>query len=518
MISDTDVILSLLADAGRRTRRNRLLKDLGFKLIAIASIPVVFKLVDFYYPFQAWTVIFVLLAWTGAAAISVAWSFRRTGSAPGTVASSIDRAANLHDLLKTADWFIRHPRDSAWVSAQLARAASEAKRLDVKTLYPRPSTRPLYTAGALLILAGILNFVPLSQDHNWFYLQAAPAFPLTADEQRLLARAKELLEQSGRTDDAAMAQRIESTMKDLQARRISMDDAVRRLGEIRGALEQGSAGRAKLERALEAMAHDLAQDDGLRPIAEALAARDLAAASQRVRELAQGLSAQAMTPEMREQLGEAAENTVPGLEAVAEELRQAASAGDTPTIQAALDRAAEALQGLSENLAAQDRQAEAGQEIASLSQSLEARQPANTGAESGGPLNLGNNPIPTGGLDNSGDGSQPVAGSDAAAAADIDISQIAVGGSQPDVPLYAEPTRLDVELVKSGLTGQASPDIEAEEIEQATRQERSELKYQRVESAQVPIRKDLPKRDRLPAKYRSLVRQYFETLPGSSSK
>src|SRR5947207_1689652 len=77
------------------------------------------------------------------------------------IAASIDRTADAHDQIKTAYWFIRNPQDSPWVKTQIQRAADNAKRIQVNSLYPRTLPRASFLAVGLILLLGILNFLPV---------------------------------------------------------------------------------------------------------------------------------------------------------------------------------------------------------------------------------------------------------------------------------------------------------------------------------------------------------------------
>src|SRR5439155_22242717 len=109
----------------------------------------------------------------------------------GQAAASIDTTADLHDEIKTALWFINNPRASEWVDAQLRRAARDAQGLNLDRLYPRRVPRTTYLAIAMILVFVALNFVPLSWNHNWLTLQAAPAFSLSDREREILEETKE---------------------------------------------------------------------------------------------------------------------------------------------------------------------------------------------------------------------------------------------------------------------------------------------------------------------------------------
>src|SRR5215468_7782528 len=144
-MSDKDAIIGLLESAERRVRANRFLHNalvvLGVALVA----PVAFKLTDLIWPLRGRTVTGFFILWAVTTLIALLWRARGRDTLERT-AAHIDRAIDAHDELKTAYWFIRNPRPSGWVEAQLQRAAANARKIRLETICPRSMPRASYAA------------------------------------------------------------------------------------------------------------------------------------------------------------------------------------------------------------------------------------------------------------------------------------------------------------------------------------------------------------------------------------
>src|SRR5262245_51125489 len=172
---EREVIIALLKKVERRRRANRWLKTITAGLSVSLLIPIAFKLLDLAFPFRGRTVTLFLVAWAAGSSAYFIWRLRGRESL-ADIAAKLDHQAASHDQIKTAYWFIRNPTNSPWVDAQIRHAAREAGDMKLDTLFPRLIPRTSYLAVGLVLLLSAMNFIPPSFNHNWFYLQAAPAF------------------------------------------------------------------------------------------------------------------------------------------------------------------------------------------------------------------------------------------------------------------------------------------------------------------------------------------------------
>ena len=158
-MSDSELIIRLLKEVERRTRGNRILQETATGLAMAMIIPVAFKLLDLLVSFRTTTVMIFFAVWAIATAAWLVWRARGLKQTLQGIAANIDTTADGHDQLKTAYWFIRNPQDSPWVKAQIQRAADDAKRLQVNSLYPRRFPRASFMAVGLILVLGILKCI-----------------------------------------------------------------------------------------------------------------------------------------------------------------------------------------------------------------------------------------------------------------------------------------------------------------------------------------------------------------------
>src|SRR5678816_3189566 len=117
-MSDRELIVHFLEKAERRARSNKRFNDIATTLAIAFVIPVLFKLLDFFFLFRGRTVVLFLGVWAVATLVWIVVR-ARSKSSLSQVAGKIDTKERLHDQLKTAYWFIENPRNSEWVDAQI---------------------------------------------------------------------------------------------------------------------------------------------------------------------------------------------------------------------------------------------------------------------------------------------------------------------------------------------------------------------------------------------------------------
>src|SRR5207248_6230363 len=109
------------------------------------------KIWDLLEPMRGVTVSIIVGIWVLLFAAFVVWRLLQKETLE-QAAVSVDKNAKLQDELKTAFWFIHNPRPSEWVHAQMQRAARDAQRLNLDTLYPRHIPKTSYIAAGLILL------------------------------------------------------------------------------------------------------------------------------------------------------------------------------------------------------------------------------------------------------------------------------------------------------------------------------------------------------------------------------
>ncbi|MBI4472585.1 MAG: hypothetical protein HY646_07945 [Acidobacteria bacterium] len=536
-MSDRDIIIRSLERVERRIRANKLFRELTVGLSLFLLLPVLLKLWDLVSPFRARTITIIIGIWLAAFAGYIAWRFRGKGSL-SHAAASIDHTASLHDALKTAYWFINHPRSSEWIDAQIRRAAREAERLNLDQLYPRDIPRTSYIATAMILLFVALNFVPLPWNYNWLQLQAAPAFMLTDREQALVEQAKELIAQAEQMQQSELAERLEELVRQLQEGEISPSEALKQLQEIQNELEEGNLDMGSIVDGIEEMAKDLQQSEKMTDVAQAMLDKQLKEAADELRDLAKELAKQNPEDlkEMQESLQQASENTRAGLDELAKDLKQASQdlkQQNTKEAQQSLQKAAQDMEKLADKLSSQQLKNQASQQLQDFEESLRQRQQqqAQQGEQQQG--KQGQQQQQSEGQE--GEGQQSEMGESAQAMAGQQGQQgqqapkpgapgqgeqqnqagtgmMPSGTGNPPLPFEGAATKLEVQLQQEKLTGMHDEGTKQEELEEASKQERSRLDYRNIKSELSPAQKDLLNQDRIPWEYRPLIKNYFQAI------
>jgi hypothetical protein len=516
-MADKDFIIGLLERVRRRVRSEQRFRIIYAILSAALIFPVALKLIDLISPLKGITVAVLLGLWAFATTV---WLIRRTRDQVtlDQAAESLDRMAHLQDQMKTAYWFIHHPSSSDWVDVQLQRTVRSAGPLKVEKLYPGSIPKTFHRAFALMAVFVILNFLPLSEHHNWLYLQGAPPFRLSRTDQALADRAKQLLEKS----DAAGE--LEKIIDDLEHGTISSDAAQQQISDLRQQIDGGNLELNNILDGLASIANQLEHSAALTSTAEAMAAGNAAEAAEEIRDVAEklGVTPADMLREMQKSMSQAANNAPASLEELSKLMQETADAlkEDGPEAgKVALDNLAQSLDQLAQKMKDQQQQSQASKQLADLQNSLhqeaaadeaaaEAQQASSPaegeGEENGEPSPNGN---PSAGTPSGkGQGSK---------------SSSASNSSASGMPADLQPTdltKLDVQLKMEGLKGQAGKGGQPQDFEEASKQERSAMDYRNVPSQLNPAQKDALNQNRLPREQREIVKYYFEEIrPKSAS-
>ena len=522
-MSDRQIIINFLQATERRTRANRLLHDISYAFAVSLLFPLSFKLWDLVSPFRATTVLVVHGLWLAGFLAYSAWRLTQKGTLAQS-AAALDSKAALNDELKTAYWFINNPRPSEWVDAQIQKAAARAQRLDVSRLYPRSMPRTAYLAVAMFILTIGLNFVPLPWNNNWLVLQAAPVYALSDQERALLEQTMELLEKAQQLEQTDVIDRLQEIVQQLQSGDISPSDAAQQLDDIASLLGDNAVDLSQMYAGLSEIAKEFEKSDQLKDAASALENKNLAKAGEELRELAEKLASLPTDTQkdVEKRLQEASEKEAPGLDDLTKNLEEAAKNLQEKNEQGAgqaLQKAAGDLQKLGQQIDRMKAMQQAGQSLKGLSQAmmqrLQSEQQQQGEKGEGGEQADGdasNQQMPGGEKGQPGEGTVP--GSAPAPGSGSGEG----GGLEPSVPMGVSsqeegpPTSLDVQLEKETLTGQHDQGGKPDELEEASKQERSKLDYRNVESDLTPAQKDLLNQDRIPWEYRPLIKNYFQAI------
>jgi len=515
-----EFIIGLLERVRRRVRSEQRFRII-YAILSMALIfPLVLKLIDLFSPLKGFTVVVLLGLWAVATTI---WLVRRTRIQVtlDQAADSLDKQARLQDQMKTAWWFIDHPASSEasseWVHVQLRRTVRSADTLKVETLYPGSIPKTFHRAFALMAVFVILNFLPLSEHHNWFYLQGAPPFRLSRADQALADRAKKLLEKSD------SAKELEKIIGELEQGKISSSAAQQQLSDLRQQIDGGNLELSNILDGLASIANQLEHSAALTPAAEAMSAGDAADAADEIRSVCEnlGITPEDVLREMQKSMSQAASNSPASLQELSKLMKETSDAlknDDTAAGKVALDNLAASLDQLAQRMKEQQQQSQASKQLADLQNSLQQEAAAEeesadasqspspaegAGKESGAP-SANNNPS-AGNPAGNGRGSKSASGSNTSAS-----------GLPAELSL-GDTTKLDVQLKMEGLKGQAGKGGQPQDLEEASKQERSAMDYRNVPSQLNPAQKDALNQNRLPREQREIVKYYFEEIRPKSA-
>jgi hypothetical protein len=338
----------------------------------------------------------------------------------------------------------------------------------------------------------------------------------------------QLLEQAEQLQQQELADRLQEIVQQLQSGQISAAEAAQQLQGIASELEANAIDLAELFAGLEEIGKELEKSDETEQAGQALQDQNLPEAGDELDDLADrlaGLSSETKD-ELAQTLQDASEKGAPGLDNLQKNLQEAAKNLQQQNPNAAgeaLQSAAADLDQLGQQLDKLQFMQQAGKALQGLSQAMMERlqqaqdlpQDQNPqGTVEGGQMegDAGAAQLPGGEK-----GSAPEPGQMGGAAMQGSVPGDG-GGMEPSVPAgttsreEGPPTSLEVQLEKEELTGLHADGGKPEDLEEASKQERSKLDYRNVESDLTPAQKDLLNQDRIPWEYRPLIKNYFQAI------
>jgi hypothetical protein len=387
----------------------------------------------------------------------------------------------------------------------------------------------------LVLLLGILNFLPLPWNNNWLYLHGAPAFSLTSEQRALLDQAMELLQKAEALQETELAEKLAEIIRALQQGGMSKDQFSRSLSELQRALSERNLDAGRITDGLERIAKALEPSPLTRPVASKLFALDLKSAAAEVREISKNLNraGEPALREMSERFQEASEAAGKGLEQLAQYLRDSSTTTRQRDIaggEKALEQVAREFERLQRVLDSQRLRSEASEQISALQDALggtpgevgagEEVAAADAGGEGEGEGQEGEG---SGKGEGQGEGEGQGQGEgegegqgEGEGEGQGDGDGGGRGGDQAGLsgpfPARGEPTSLETQLEKEALPVKPTRGSRPEAVQQASERERSKLDYRNVPSQLSPAQKDLLNQDSIPWEQRRFVKEYFETI------
>ena len=518
---ERSVLTRTLTRIDRRVRLNGALEHLSIAVCLVLGVLLVLQVGKMLLPVAPPPGFWVVGASAVLFAAFLAWS-EWGGSRLERAAVVADTKGDLHDELKTAYWFMGRGGDSPWIELQLARAAATARRLDVRKLVPTSIPRRFMAALGMFVALQVLALIPL-EGPLLSFATAADSAALAQARARQLEDIRDLVEDAAALEgeaDAEVLAQLEETLRELETDQLSMEELLRDLREAQNMLEEGNLEMSALEEALSDLAAEFQDSDELGDLAEALQDEDLRLASELMRELSENLSSlsEEETAELMAQLREAAMSDLPGLEELLESLREAADAlenQETGDAQEALEEEADRMQQMADRQEAQEGRNEASRQMQAMGESATEQQSGMEqllGMQQG---DSGGEDAAEAGMAMPSDEVKQSAGSTEAqdsSGPPGHATSEAMGGEQE----FGAATTLEVQLSMEMLDEPAPrPESEPDPddvFKEASRQESSTLQYRDVRSPSSYAAGSALTVDRIPWRYRGLVKKYFLTI------
>jgi hypothetical protein len=512
--TDQNRILGFLARVDRRLRVNESLEGLTLGLWALSGLLVVSWLFGIWERPAPRTAL--LLIYGAALAGLIAWSFtRRKGlEAPAGVA---DDRSDSKDALKSSLDFIGLPERTPWMDFQIHRTAELAGGLSAAEIAPTVLPRPIYYSAALAVaLAVLLSWNPAWLQEvdatTWF----SPSDPRIADAN------------SGE-DPGALPEQEEERLQELEEAREALQRELEKpetLRDLQAAKDALAASRLEMDQLnmdLENLGAELESTPALADLAEAMKSKDAEKAAELLRSLAEKLKSAQTSEELQALLESLKDANVQqgDLADLLEKLENAQgnmSPESLAEMAQALQDAANQLESMSEQMAADQALEAMGEEMQSLQAAMGQQQQQGGEQQPGQQQQAGGQATESAGMMSSqlqmaqfqGDPSSAVP-VDAGPAGDA----TGPGGGQEPVP--GEATTLDVQLEMELLkTEEREEPIPEEIFERLSRQEKSTLNYEALSQRGSYAEDSALAHESLPWIYRSLVKQYFLSIVSKS--
>ena len=527
--SEHSAIRRVLESVDRQVRLNSILDHLSvavcFVLATLVTVKFLGMLVNIWAPstlivVATSTALFVgFLVWTQYGA-------RHLGQA----AVVADNAGGLYDELTSAYWFMRQDHRTTWTETQVHRAAQTARGLQPKRLVPTIVPQRFWIALALGGILVLLGFAPSGPPLLSFINAPVDPSRLTAAQEEQFEDIRDLVEQAQALEEAAAQEdqlsaeaqeRLEEAMRALLADELTMEELLRELREAQNALEEGNLDISAMEEALEELAADLESSSELADLAEAMKNQNLSEAADLMRQLAEQLAQMdgQQLAEMAEQLQQASQGDQASMEELMQALQEAAEAmSDEQLAEAmqAMQDAADAMDAMSQRMDAQEMMNQASQQMQAMQQSMSQQQLAQQmmsqqamASEQAGESQEGAMAMPSDEVQKSaasgdmGDPSQQGGPAGHATSDAIEGAEMQLGAAT------TLEVQLEMELVAEEEEGpEEEPDPE-DIFQEASRQETARVEYRNVRGPQIYAEGSALSVERIPWRYRNLVKRYF---------
>jgi len=323
-----------------------------------------------------------------AIALAVGSMFVRHNS--GELARRIDRAAGLQERSTTALELGRRGEEFPLALAQMRDAVEHLRRVDLLEAFPlRVPRNELLTAFFVAVVATIVALSP----NPWLLRARAsnPSITIAREQAQRVERLADSLPLNDSAEIDALRQLLTKGAQTIQARSNEPDAALNALQDLEEQVQQMSAGNDQLSAALAAIASALAGNQNTQALSDAINTGDLRQVSQAAKNLSQAMAN--MSPQDKQQLaqvlraasnraGSQSQSLSSALSSAADALQASAGGGDPSQAGGAdgqqsangaqsAQAASDALNQLSQNVAAADARQRTSSQLESSRNALE---------------------------------------------------------------------------------------------------------------------------------------------------
>ena len=515
--TEGSTITTVLRRIDFKVRFNQTLHHLSVATCLVLGVLLLIEVAPLLVPVSVPSGGLIIAAGSAAFTAFLLWS-QIGGRQLERAAGVADRRAGLNDEIKSAYWFMRQDDSSPWTDLLVGRAAKTARRLDPRGLVPVAIPKRFGVALVLFGLLEVMAFVPsdgplltfAAESDSTRFERAREAF---AEDLRDLidGEGDELL------DEEALAL-LEAALEELEAAETSFDELLRDLREAQDALDEGNLEMTATRDALDELVAEFSGSDELAEFVDALMNQELTDAADLLRELAEQLGNLdgLELVELEDRLQAASRIDEPVIEELLAALQEAANALSEDRLadaREAMDRVAAALEEIARRRARQEANNEAAEAAQAMQEAL-AQQPGDSPGQTQVQM------------------SQSVAGepSDASMAAPSSEVTRSDGGSPgtqtgPSGNATGDPSGGDLELGASttleaqlaleviegtGPDSEEDQEVDPEDLfQEASRQQSSIVQYRDVRAPSRYSRGSALNAERIPWRYRSLVKKYF---------
>lgn len=516
--TERSTITGVLKRIDLKVRVNQTLQHLSVALCFLLGALLLIKAAPLLVPVSMPPGTWVVVAGSAAFLGFVLWS-QLGGRRLERAAGVLDSRAGLNDEIKSAYWLMRQEDSSPWIDLVVARAAATAHRLDPRRLVPVALPRRFGVALALFVLLQLLALVP----SNGPVLTFAAVSDSARFERLQEAYVEDLRDMIDGVGDELLDEEarglLEEALEELAADETSLEEVLRDLREAQDALDEGNLEMIATRDALDELMQELTGSNELAEFADALGNQELSEAAELLRELSERLGDLDMADlaDLGDQLRDASAVDEPVIQELLDALEDAAAAiaeNRLEDAQEALDRVAAAL----EELSAQGAQQEANNDAAEAAESMQealAQQPGGspgqTQAQMAQSASLSGEPTDAPATQPSSEVTRSKGGSPG--------TQSGPSGNATGDPSGGElelgaTTTLEAQLALEVIDGSA-PDSPEEELDpedlfqEASRQQSSIVQYRDVRAPSRYSEGSALNAERIPWRYRGLVKKYF---------